>query len=109
MRRLLAWIGAAFGGIALYRALTRRGAHAPAPADGAEERLAPGADARADELRRKLEESRAVADEQGEADDERETPVDRAEPAGAPDERRREVHERAREAVERMRGADPEA
>ena len=79
MRRLLALLG----GIALVRAwLRRRRARAgPDPAD---------------ELRRKLEESRELA-----ADQEQfaagETPVDA-------DERRREVHERGRAAIDEMRG-----
>ena len=81
MRRLLALLG----GIALLRAwLARRrtgSVEAPDPAD---------------ELRRKLEETRELAADQEEFS-EGETPVDT-------DERRREVHERGRAAIDEMRG-----
>ncbi|HVM17295.1 MAG TPA: hypothetical protein VM290_06915 [Gaiellaceae bacterium] len=100
MRRLLGWLGAAFGGLALLRLLRRLRSEEPRE----EQREAPGADVRAEELRRKLDEARTLVGEQ-EADEERETPVDRAEPGPAPDDRRREVHERAREAAERMKHA----
>ena len=99
MRRLLGWLGAALGGVAILRLLARR-----REPRRDEPREAPGADVRADELRRKLAESRALVDEQH-ADEEREVSVDLAEPAPAPDERRRDVHERGREAAERMRRA----
>jgi hypothetical protein len=56
-------------------------------------------DRRADELRRRIEESRGLADERDEFEG-AETPVDEADPEA----RRREVHDRAREMVERMRG-----
>jgi hypothetical protein len=61
-------------------------------------RNAPAADP-ALELRRKLDESRGLADER-EQFEEAETPVDRAEPAV--DERRRAVHEQARAAVDEL-------
>lgn len=61
----------------------------------------PQEDPRADELRRRIEESRAVVDERDRFE-EAETPLDEADP----DARRREVHARAREAVERMRTED---
>jgi hypothetical protein len=83
VRRLLALLG----GIALLRAwLSRRrraSVEAPDPAD---------------ELRRKLEESRELAEDQEEFAA-GETPVDVD--AG---ERRREVHERGRAAIDEMRG-----
>ena len=63
----------------------------------------PAGDPRAEELRRKLDESRAIADER-EAFEEAELPIDRVEPLGEPDERRREVHDTGRAAVDRMRG-----
>ena len=68
---------------------------------------APGAlgpDPRAEELRRRLEESRTLV---GERDDFEagETPVDRAEPLGDPAERRRGVHEAGREALDEMNDA----
>jgi hypothetical protein len=99
MRRLIAWLGAAFGGVALYRLLARRRDSRPGPET---EREAPGADRRAEELRRKLEESRALVDER-DAFEDGETTLDRADPEAAPDERRREVHERGRAAADEMR------
>ena len=85
MRRLLALLG----GIALLRVwLGRRRTHE-----------APGElDPRADELRRRLDESRALAAEPG-ADDftSGETPVDA-------EDRRRDVHARGRSAIDEMRG-----
>ena len=69
-----------------------------APAEAAE-------DPRAEELRRKLEESRTVAEEQHEEAAEPETPVDEApDPPAEPsvEDRRAEVHERARAAAEEM-------
>jgi hypothetical protein len=88
VRRLFALAG----GFALFGFLRRR--REPAP-----ER-----DPRADELRRKLEESRALVDER-ETFEGAELTVDRAEPAPEdPASRRRAVHEADRAAVERMRG-----
>jgi hypothetical protein len=60
-------------------------------------------DPRADELRRKLAESRTLVEEREEFEG-AELTVDRAEPAPEdPEARRRAVHEAARETVERMR------
>jgi hypothetical protein len=60
-------------------------------------------DPRADELRRKLAESRAVVEEREEFEG-AELTVDRAEPAPEdPETRRRAVHEAGRDTVERMR------
>jgi hypothetical protein len=90
MRNQLGWIAGAVGaaGVVAYRFVRRR----PAP------------DARADELRRKLDESRAVDDrEEFEA---AETRVDEAIATGL-DDRRRDVHERARAAVDEMRRREP--
>ena len=88
VRARTAWLGAlGVAGAAVARALRRT----PAPA--------PGADPRAEELREKLEESRAVVDEREEFEA-AETPVDEAEV----DDRRRSVHERGRAAAEQMRG-----
>jgi hypothetical protein len=86
MRARTAWIGAiGVAAAAAYRSLRRQ----PAPAE----------DPRAEELRRKLDESRAVVDEREEFES-AETPVDEAEV----DDRRRAVHERGRAAAEQMRG-----
>jgi hypothetical protein len=90
MRRLLTWIVVTLGIAALIRRLRRRGQH---------DEVAPAADEEddpADELRRKLAESR-VEDEV-------------AEPAAAPaatiEERRAGVHDEGRAALGEMRGSD---
>ena len=89
MRARTAWLaGAAGAAVAAYRKL--RPAAAPAPED----------DPRAEELRRKLEESRTVAEEQHEEAASPETPVDEADVES----RRAAVHERARAAADEMRG-----
>ena len=91
MRARTAWLaGAAGAAIAAYRKLR------PLPADAPEE------DPRAEELRRKLDESRTVVEEQHEEAASPETPVDEADVA----DRRAAVHERARAAAEEMRGQD---
>ena len=90
MRARTAWLaGAAGAAIAVYRKLRPAPASAPAPAD----------DPRAEELRRKLEESRTVAEEQHEEVASPETPVDEADVES----RRAAVHERARAATDEMR------
>jgi hypothetical protein len=61
-----------------------------------------GSDPRAGELRERLAESRAVVTEREEFEA-AETPVDEAEPVADVDERRREIHEQAREAAEDLR------
>jgi hypothetical protein len=61
-------------------------------------------DRRADDLRRRVEESRLVLDERDEFEG-AETPVDEA---ADPESRRRDVHDRARQMVERMRGDEPQ-
>ena len=63
---------------------------------------APGEDPRAEELRQKLDESRAVVDERDEFEA-GETPVDQADPDAAVEDRRQSVHERGRAAAEQMR------
>lgn len=91
MRRLFAWIAGAAGGIAAYRAMK-----------GAKPQPAAGPDARADELKARLAHARA-------ADGDRvpsEAQVDPAKPAD-PQDRRAQVHEQARAALEEMRGDEP--
>jgi hypothetical protein len=85
MRSRLAWLVAGFGvaAAASARFFRRRGS---AP------------DERADELRQRIAESRAVVDER-DAFEEAETRVDEA---PDPEARRREVHERGRAAIDRM-------
>jgi hypothetical protein len=66
-------------------------------------RREPAADPRAEELRRKLDESRSLVDERDEFEG-AEVPVDLAEPAPEdPESRRRAVHESARATVDEMR------
>ena len=84
MGRLFAGLGVALGLAWLFR---RRRHASPAPA-------APGGDP-AEELKQKLAESRGFADE----------PV-AAPPEPSLDERRHDVHERARASIERMRETD---
>ena len=97
MRRLLAWLAGGVAGAAALRALRAR-LRQPAPTPIAER------DPRAEELRRKLAESRALVQERDEFED-RELTVDRAEPAGDDvADRRRRVHEHGRAEAEEMRG-----
>ena len=82
MRRLLGWVAGALGGITAYRFLRRRHLAEPAPAEP---------DARADELRAKIAESRDADEPQ---DPESESPEDR----------RRRVYEEGRAAIDDMKG-----
>ena len=84
MRGRLAWLLGLAGLVAYLRRRRSRSPQAIAPASPA------------DELRRKLEESRELAGEQEEFDA-GETPVDL-------DERRRQVHEAGRAALDEMKG-----
>jgi hypothetical protein len=86
MRRLLALLG----GLVLARAWLARRRAREAPA------APPGLDPRAGELRRRLDESRALAEEPEDFTS-GETPVDA-------EERRRDVHARGRSAIDEMRG-----
>ena len=106
MARKPAWLAgaAALAGLVAYRARrwrSRSGAAAPEQAQS---------DPRADELRRKLDESRQLVEERDEFEG-AETTVDQAEPS-APrlkvDERRREIHDEGRATVESMRTPSPE-
>ena len=93
MKHPLAWL---FGGFALFGFLRRR-RELPAGLDPA----AP--DPRADELRRKLAESRSIVEERDEFEA-AEVTVDLAEPVPVdPESRRRAVHDAGRATVERMR------
>ena len=89
MKHPFAWM---LGGFALFGFLRRRREATVDP------------DPRADELRRKLAESRSIAEERDEFEAV-EVTVDLAEPAPEdPESRRRAVHDAARETVDRMRG-----
>jgi hypothetical protein len=85
--------GAAAAAAAAYRLVRRRPPSRPEPAT----------DGRATALRQKLAQSREVVPEREEYEA-AETPVDTVENV---EERRREVHERAREAADQMRGEGP--
>ncbi len=91
MRSPVAWL---LGGFALFRFFRRRQQAVPS--------TDVGPDPRAEELRRKLEESRSIVEEREEFEA-AETPVDQVEPLEDPDARRRAVHESARATAERMR------
>ena len=89
MKRPLAWL---LGAIAVFGFLRRR--HDPADTK---------LDPRAEELRRKLDESRSLVEERDEFED-GELTVDLAEPAPEdPESRRRALHDTARATVEQMR------
>jgi hypothetical protein len=95
-RRLAFLGGIAVGLAALWRAIRRR------PPGWVEPEAS--LDPRAEQLRTRLEESRAVVDERAEFEG-AETPVDAADAVPDPDARRREIHAEGRSAVERMRDA----
>ena len=103
MKRLFAWVAGAAGGLAAYRAVKGRRSR---PQPGFEA----GADARAEELKARLQQAREAADdrdsESGEAPVEME--VDGAEPLDPepldPGARRAQVHEQGRAALDEMRG-----
>ena len=88
MRRLFTWLAGAAGGVAAYRAVARR--------KPAAEPVATEVDP-AQELRAKLAEARTEPDR---------VPEPEAEPARpeSPEDRRRDVHEQARSALDEMRG-----
>ncbi len=89
-----AWLaGAAGAAIAAWK----RFRHTPEPESEAAE------DPRAEELRQKLEESRAVVEEQHEEAASPETPVDEADVSV--EDRRSAIHDRARAAADEMRGS----
>jgi hypothetical protein len=92
MRRPAAWLLGAFAAAGLLRRRQQHVAH--------EEDTGP--DPRADELRRKLAESRAIVEEREEFEA-AETTVDQAYAPDDPETRRRAVHDAGRAAAERMR------
>ena len=93
MRRPLAWL---LGGVAVFEFLKRRKPQAPDVFDEAP-------DPRAEELRRKLAESRTIVEEREEFEAAEPT-VDQTEHApDDPERRRREVHDAGREISARMR------
>jgi hypothetical protein len=94
VKRLFAWVAGAAGGLAALRAMRSRQPVADL-----------GADARAAELKAKLQEARAVADDR-DAFESGEVTVDQAEPLD-PQARRAQVHEQGRAALDEMRGDQP--
>ena len=98
MRARLAWLLGIVAAVAVaLRALGRRRSPDAAPSEAA-------LDPRAEDLRRRLAESRQLVDER-ESFEERELPVDEADLDPDPDARRRRVHDEGRAAVDEMRGA----
>jgi hypothetical protein len=91
MRRPAAWL---LGALAAGGLLRRRKQAAPAPDAGP--------NPRAEELRRKLAESRTIVEEREEFEG-AETTVDQAHAPDGPETRRHAVHEAGRAAAERMR------
>jgi len=90
MRRLLTWLGVTAGALLVFRGLFRRRKKAPA----AESAVDP-----ADELKRKLAESRT--------DEEAPAPAAESETTQPSlDERRRAVHDKARAAIDDMLGGE---
>ena len=93
MRRSLAWL---LGAVAVFEFLKRRKPQAQGSSDD-------DPDPRAEELRRKLAESRSIVEERDEFEAAEPT-VDQTEHApDDPERRRRDVHESAREITARMR------
>jgi hypothetical protein len=86
MGRLLAWIAGALGVAGLAKALRKRQETVPET----------GPDPRAEELRRRLDEAKPLAEDVPEAD---ETPADDPPPART----REDVHAQARAAIDEMR------
>jgi hypothetical protein len=112
MRRVTAWIGGVASGVVAYRFWRRHHATEAAPEAPAES-AAPEADARADELRAKLAETReaepepdqaaeAAVEEPPAAEQAEPEPEESAEPE-SPDERRSRVHEEGRAALDEMK------
>jgi hypothetical protein len=83
VRRLFTWLAGAAGGVAAYRAVTRR---QPAPPEPVAAEVDP-----VQELRAKLAEARSEPEPEPERPD-------------TPEDRRRDVHEQARSALDEMRG-----
>jgi hypothetical protein len=93
MRRLIKWIAGTAGGIAAYRFVRRQ----EASLQTAPEVVVDEPDARADDLRARLAESRAAEPVTEEAEEE---PAPEPE---SPEDRRRHVHEEGRAALDQMR------
>jgi hypothetical protein len=99
MRSRFAWLLAGFGIAAALRSRLFRRKVTSSPLPGA----APEPDPRANELRQRIAEAREVVDER-DAFEEAEVTID---DAPDPASRRRDVHDRGRAALDRMRGESP--
>ena len=101
MRRLIKWIGGTAGGIAAYRFVRRQ----ETALQAAPEVAVDEPDARAEELRVKLAESRAAepVTEAAEAEGEETFPEPESPEEQSPEDRRRRVHEEGRAALDEMR------
>lgn len=93
MRRPVAWLLGAFAAAGFLRRRQQAGVTSEPE---------PGPDPRAEELRRKLAESRTIVEEREEFEA-AETPVDQAYAPDDPETRRRAVHEAGRASAERMK------
>ena len=103
MRRLTAWVGGAVGGITAYRWLRRR---PPVATEPVSERPATETDERAEELRAKLEETRAadtVVEETPPEPVAEDLPVQPEAEPESPEDRRQRVHEEGRAALDEMK------
>ena len=100
MRRLTAWIGGVASGVVAYRFWRRHSQAAAEPSpEAAQEPDAAEPDDRADELRAKLEETRAA---EAVGEESRSEPAVEEEPE-SPEDRRRRVHEEGRSALDDMK------
>jgi acetyl-CoA carboxylase carboxyltransferase component len=99
MRSRFAWLLAGFGIAAAVRSRLLRRTSAPT----ARLEPPPEPDPRADELRQRIAEAREVVDERA-TFEEAETTIDEV---PDPESRRRDVHDRGRAALERMRRESP--
>jgi len=99
MRSRFAWLLAGFGIAAALgsRLFRRQATSTPLPEP------APEPDPRADELRQRIAEAREVVDERATFEEAETTIDDAPDPAS----RRREVHDRGKAALDRMRGQSP--
>ena len=99
MQSRFAWLLAGFGIAAALGSRLFRRQVAPSPLP----EPAPEADPRADELRQRIAEAREVVDERDTFEEAEVTIDDAPDPAS----RRRDVHDRGRAALDRMRGESP--
>jgi flagellar biosynthesis/type III secretory pathway M-ring protein FliF/YscJ len=95
MRRVLAGLGGAFGLAALWRLLRRPSTPQRAGVDPAEE------------LRARLEQAREATDDRDDFDAAEGQPVDEVEQPRSIEERRREIHEKAQQALGEMNRSEP--